>query len=80
MLSQVRLSRVLILVLMEDTLRVFTIFVTLIRYRVLILVLMEDTLRGRMTTAKDQTVIVLILVLMEDTLREYGIITRKIIT
>ena len=41
---------------------------------------MEDTLRGRMTTAKDQTVIVLILVLMEDTLREYGIITRKIIT
>ena len=65
---------------MEDTLRVFTIFVTLIRYRVLILVLMEDTLRGRMTTAKDQTVIVLILVLMEDTLREYGIITRKIIT
>ena len=40
------LIAVLILVLMEDTLRAFFLFVLLVVSFVLILVLMEDTLRG----------------------------------
>ena len=60
---------VLILVLMEDTLRVmaesgYQRFTT-----VLILVLMEDTLRGNFEYSDVKLPEVLILVLMEDTLR-----------
>ena len=61
---------VLILVLMEDTLR--ERFETLRKrgfIMVLILVLMEDTLRVYIVSALVLTAAVLILVLMEDTLR-----------
>ena len=65
-------SCVLILVLMEDTLRdeketrkSFGIF------NVLILVLMEDTLRVWVITLLTEINMVLILVLMEDTLRAF---------
>ena len=61
--------RVLILVLMEDTLRVSdSTLKSVIETTVLILVLMEDTLREKMMIILSKTV--LILVLMEDTLRE----------
>ena len=43
---------VLILVLMEDTLRVFQLQVTSAKTQVLILVLMEDTLRERLSFVK----------------------------
>ena len=62
---------VLILVLMEDTLRVLRIMHSQQILKVLILVLMEDTLREYLKhfqTLTSQTV--LILVLMEDTLRD----------
>ena len=58
---------VLILVLMEDTLRVFKMEKKSIIENVLILVLMEDTLRA--ITKRRNSTLVLILVLMEDTLR-----------
>ena len=63
-------ATVLILVLMEDTLRepTFTVVITAY-FIVLILVLMEDTLRVLKNIATKVTA-VLILVLMEDTLRE----------
>ena len=61
---------VLILVLMEDTLRGITTILTNWRTEVLILVLMEDTLRVRVSLSVDKAIRgVLILVLMEDTLR-----------
>ena len=60
---------VLILVLMEDTLReMFILSLTVAVVGVLILVLMEDTLRDNYWF-KDNGMSVLILVLMEDTLR-----------
>ncbi len=64
------LEGVLILVLMEDTLRVFTIFVTLIRYS------LNPCFNGRYSQSKwannvmNIRKVVLILVLMEDTLRD----------
>ena len=63
-------KEVLILVLMEDTLRESIKYNTTFSYTVLILVLMEDTLRD----ADEESSLtrmrrVLILVLMEDTLR-----------
>ena len=61
---------VLILVLMEDTLRVPMLAAGLAALAVLILVLMEDTLRDVCRDAEVKTFKVLILVLMEDTLRE----------
>ena len=60
---------VLILVLMEDTLREVCLLVEK-KYFVLILVLMEDTLRDMLFSCASSLVSVLILVLMEDTLRE----------
>ena len=59
---------VLILVLMEDTLRVNNYNYAAIQW-VLILVLMEDTLRVYLRTCSTLLFLVLILVLMEDTLR-----------
>ena len=59
---------VLILVLMEDTLRVKQYLLRLVA-AVLILVLMEDTLRVATLTRASYCIEVLILVLMEDTLR-----------
>ena len=64
---------VLILVLMEDTLRVLYLKMTSYIIVVLILVLMEDTLRVAQEYLSSQKVYVLILVLMEDTLREQDI-------
>ena len=63
---------VLILVLMEDTLRGDQLYVMLKEYLVLILVLMEDTLRGN--KSMENLFEVLILVLMEDTLREQRLV------
>ena len=60
-------NEVLILVLMEDTLREKRAYDLMNKIAVLILVLMEDTLRVQ-TIIKNNTP-VLILVLMEDTLR-----------
>ena len=60
---------VLILVLMEDTLRETQTLRTSTRQPVLILVLMEDTLRVVIDMPVDIYRRVLILVLMEDTLR-----------
>ena len=68
--SFVNTTGVLILVLMEDTLRVFTIFVTLIRYS------LNPCFNGRYSQSKwannvmNIRKVVLILVLMEDTLRD----------
>ena len=65
------LCNVLILVLMEDTLRVDNVLHIGKSSDVLILVLMEDTLRAAAKAAgRTDCVAVLILVLMEDTLRE----------
>ena len=66
-----RSKKVLILVLMEDTLRAGRSFRESDIFRVLILVLMEDTLRDMGTLTINLAEIVLILVLMEDTLREF---------
>ena len=63
--------QVLILVLMEDTLRDCYDSYSCCSYWVLILVLMEDTLRDIEAKGFENDVFVLILVLMEDTLREY---------
>ena len=63
-------SSVLILVLMEDTLRVTNGLSNYEETVVLILVLMEDTLRGLSHLQLQILTQVLILVLMEDTLRE----------
>ena len=60
--------KVLILVLMEDTLRDGKVC-KVYDWFVLILVLMEDTLRVMRLIDKSYSSIVLILVLMEDTLR-----------
>ena len=60
---------VLILVLMEDTLRDDITSMLAARSGVLILVLMEDTLRALADYNEANDVVVLILVLMEDTLR-----------
>ena len=60
---------VLILVLMEDTLRVCVGIAMIVTAIVLILVLMEDTLRVPTFTKMRRRDLVLILVLMEDTLR-----------
>ena len=66
------LLKVLILVLMEDTLRAVKYILLQYAEVVLILVLMEDTLRDNSKiSAKDILANVLILVLMEDTLRAY---------
>ena len=63
-------KEVLILVLMEDTLRVGWFIIERANpFKVLILVLMEDTLRVSVDKAIRGFVAVLILVLMEDTLR-----------
>ena len=62
-------ENVLILVLMEDTLRVKKSSGRRSKNLVLILVLMEDTLRVKKKVAKYAFFLVLILVLMEDTLR-----------
>ena len=61
---------VLILVLMEDTLRVDKRIIIIEPDGVLILVLMEDTLRAKGQLGQAVSFKVLILVLMEDTLRE----------
>ncbi len=62
---------VLILILMEDTLREQASSCCLIRIRpVLILILMEDTLRGSVWCFNGTFPWVLILILMEDTLRD----------
>ena len=62
-------TRVLILVLMEDTLGVIRSIVTIVNEgSVLILVLMEDTLGGVLIFIMNAINLVLILVLMEDTL------------
>ena len=62
---------VLILVLMEDTLREKSFILLSTAPLVLILVLMEDTLRDEKETRKSFGIFnVLILVLMEDTLRD----------
>ena len=63
-------SGVLILVLMEDTLRDLKTEKKEILEQVLILVLMEDTLRETVLKRIRRKRRVLILVLMEDTLRE----------
>ena len=63
-------GEVLILVLMEDTLRDMADNEKACLKAVLILVLMEDTLRGKRFQRKASVCSVLILVLMEDTLRE----------
>ena len=60
---------VLILVLMEDTLRELFLNTYNNSTIVLILVLMEDTLRALADYNEANDVVVLILVLMEDTLR-----------
>ena len=60
---------VLILVLMEDTLRDYNLRLSIVNNQVLILVLMEDTLRGTNKRIMININDVLILVLMEDTLR-----------
>ena len=65
----VRMRSVLILVLMEDTLRDGEENRFLPVKFVLILVLMEDTLRELASRRRKKTRSVLILVLMEDTLR-----------
>ena len=71
------LEGVLILVLMEDTLRVFTIFVTLIRYS------LNPCFNGRYSQSKwannvmNIRKVVLILVLMEDTLRAQRLMRTK---
>ena len=62
---------VLILVLMEDTLREKLGQTEMEKYYVLILVLMEDTLRDCYSANSISVECVLILVLMEDTLREH---------
>ena len=62
-------DKVLILVLMEDTLREKCPLAGRVEKYVLILVLMEDTLRVRDDICIDIMTDVLILVLMEDTLR-----------
>ena len=77
-------SAVLILVLMEDTLRVTLYYLYDIgKKNVLILVLMEDTLRvGMVKEAVSFCMKVLILVLMEDTLRarrERSLFTREVV-
>ena len=65
-----KLGVVLILVLMEDTLRVLMRVMSNAYGRVLILVLMEDTLRAcSYSYVSCWSCSVLILVLMEDTLR-----------
>ena len=61
---------VLILVLMEDTLRERVKAKLSLFLYVLILVLMEDTLRVSRAFSSQRATPVLILVLMEDTLRE----------
>ena len=61
---------VLILVLMDDTLRAIARFGIIIKHSVLILVLMDDTLRAAKTQTLKTSTRVLILVLMDDTLRE----------
>ena len=68
--SERRGNEVLILVLMEDTLRATDLKTYVPLIRVLILVLMEDTLRVNPDAPKSARQAVLILVLMEDTLRE----------
>ena len=65
-----RLVMVLILVLMEDTLRVDQSIYNILVFNVLILVLMEDTLRAPNGQTFEINPEVLILVLMEDTLRD----------
>ena len=61
---------VLILILMEDTLRVLAcLFARLLLATVLILILMEDTLRETRVLGGRGNQGVLILILMEDTLR-----------
>ena len=64
------LTAVLILILMEDTLREATSLMSLTYSRVLILILMEDILRDTDFNTKGRIHSVLILILMEDTLRE----------
>ena len=63
------LLKVLILVLMEDTLRDYGKEECYRKFDVLILVLMEDTLRVLLVLLQALCLQVLILVLMEDTLR-----------
>ncbi len=70
--SSIRIFVVLILVLMEDTLRArWRLELQEDRVTVLILVLMEDTLRVlSIDSLTASPIMVLILVLMEDTLRD----------
>ena len=61
---------VIILVLLEDTLRDFMIRLQKKISYVIILVLLEDTLRERIQNEKTSAKRVIILVLLEDTLRD----------
>ena len=71
-----RSKKVLILVLMEDTLRAYlNSYCKCTDYNVLILVLMEDTLRDIDEEHRRKLIDVLILVLMEDTLRAKQVTT-----
>ena len=62
--------QVLILILMEDTLRDRQHWLDMQSCGVLILILMEDTLRAKTIKRYRELKNVLILILMEDTLRE----------
>ena len=65
-------SIVLILVLVEDGLRVIILNYARTSKSVLILVLVEDGLRGLWQSLENSSIPVLILVLVEDGLREYA--------